>query len=316
MGKIRAKTVGDAEQEQKERDEAEARRQAKIAAAKTEGQKAKIARLSTPEVVDDGGQDAAKAEGQARSQSSGQEKKAEEAAVEAVEKTEAPAEKTESEQTEQPKEKKKVQKKGKAHERSAKYKDAASQIEKGKTYSLSQGLELLEKTHLAKFDETVELHINTVESMSGSMTLPHGTGKSTRVAILAPSKDAAAADELLKQIESGKINFDILIATPDAMPRLAKVARVLGPKGLMPNPKSGTVTPNPDAVAKQYEGGHMTFKTEAKAPVLHLVVGKMSFGKEKLSENITTALKAVKTQNMKKVVLKSTMSPAVRLAVK
>lgn len=212
--------------------------------------------------------------------------------------------------------KKTVAKTASSHGRSENYKKAAELIERGKTYSLSQAIELLEKTHLAKFDETVELHINTIGTLSGSMNLPHGTGKQTRVAILAPSKDAKAADELLKKIESGKIEFDVLIATPDAMPKLAKVARVLGPKGLMPNPKAGTVTPNPDAVAKQYEGGHMTFKTEAKAPILHLAVGKLSFGKEKLEENIKTALKAVESKNMKKVVIKSTMSPAVRLAVK
>lgn len=198
--------------------------------------------------------------------------------------------------------------------RSAKYKKVASLVEKNKIYSLAEAIELLDKTHLAKFDETVELHINTSGSLSGSMTLPHGTGKETRVAILAPSKDAAAADALLKEIESGKINFDVLIATPDAMPKLAKVARILGPRGLMPNPKSGTVTPKPEEVAKQYAGGHMTFKTEAKAPVLHLAVGKLSFGKNKLIENIQVALKAVEAKNMKKVVLKSTMSPAVRIS--
>lgn len=282
MGKVRAKTLGDQEVEQKERDEAEKRRLAKIEAAKKEGQAKKV------------------------------EKEAEETAVEEIaEETAAPQEEAQAETP-----KKKVQKKGKKRERSENYKKAAAFIEKGKTYSLSQALELLDKAHLAKFDETVELHINTVESMNGSMTLPHGTGKSTRVAILAPTKDAKAADELLKKIESGKIDFDVLIATPDAMPRLAKVARVLGPKGLMPNPKAGTVTPNPEAVAKQYEGGHMTFKTEPKAPVLHLAVGKLSFGKDKLTENIQTALKAVQSKNMRKVVIKSTMSPAVKLAVR
>lgn len=136
-----------------------------------------------------------------------------------------------------------------------------------------------------------------------------------RVVILAPGKDAAGTDALLKEIEAGKINFDILIATPDAMPRLAKVARVLGPKGLMPNPKNGTVTPNPEATAEKYAGGHMTFKTEAKAPVLHLAVGKLSFGKDKLEENIKAALKAVDSKNMKKITLKSTMSPAIRLSL-
>src|SRR6185312_3737793 len=103
--------------------------------------------------------------------------------------------------------------------RSENYKKAAAQVEKNKSYSLLQAIELLEKTHLAKFDETVELHINTIGSLSGSMNLPHGTGKQTRVAILAPSKDASAADELLKKIEAGKIDFDVLIATPDAMPK-------------------------------------------------------------------------------------------------
>ncbi|HSD98826.1 MAG TPA: hypothetical protein VLB73_03990 [Patescibacteria group bacterium] len=207
--------------------------------------------------------------------------------------------------------------KTKGRERSENYKKATSLVEKSKHYSVKEALALLDKTHLAKFDETVELHINTVaEGISGQITLPHGTGKTTRVAILAPSKDAKAADELLKKIEAGKIDFDVLVATPDAMPKLAKVAKVLGPKGLMPNPKAGTVTPNPEAVAKSYEGGQIRFKTEAKAPIMHLTVGKLSFGADKLSENIEAMLKAVKMENVKKVTLKSTMSPAIKLLVK
>lgn len=205
----------------------------------------------------------------------------------------------------------------KGRERSENYKKAAAQVDKSKQYSAKEAIELLEKTHLSKFDETVELHINTAAAgLSGTVTLPHGTGKTTRVAILAPSKDAKAADDLLKEIEAGKINFDVLVATPDAMPKLAKVAKVLGPRGLMPNPKAGTVTPNPEAVAKQYEGGQMRYKTEAKAPVIHVAVGKLSFGATKLTENITAFLNAVKMENIKKVVVKSTMSPAVRLLVK
>lgn len=207
--------------------------------------------------------------------------------------------------------------KAKAHERSDNYKKAASQIEKSKLYPVKEALELLDKTHLAKFDETVELHINTTATgLSGQVTLPHGTGKQVKVAILAPSKDAAGADELLKQIEVGKINFDILVATPDAMPKLAKVAKVLGPKGLMPNPKNGTISPNPEAVAKQYEGGQFRYKTEAKAPVIHVSVGKMSFGQEKLAQNIDAFLRAIKSENIRNVTLKSTMSPAIKLQVK
>lgn len=276
MGKVRARTLGDEEQELKEKQEAEARRLAKIEAEKAAGQ-------------------ARKAEEQTES--------SEETPSETVE--------TETKAEVKPKKKQKV---GKAKDRSENYKKALAQVEKGKQYKLEDALELVEKTHLAKFDETVELHINTAGALNGSVTLPHGTGKQTRVAILAPSKDAKAADDLLKEIESGKINFDILVATPDAMPRLAKVARILGPRGLMPNPKNGTVTPNPEAAAEKYAGGHMTFKTESKAPVLHLAVGKLSFGKDKLTDNIKAALKAIETKNIKKIIIKSTMSPAVRLA--
>lgn len=198
--------------------------------------------------------------------------------------------------------------------RSANYAAKAKLVEKNKQYSVKEALALVEKVHVAKFDETVELHINTLTTgVNGHVTLPHGTGKQTRVAILAPSKDAQAAEDLLKEIEAGKINFDILVATPDAMAKLAKVARILGPRGLMPNPKNGTVTANPEAVAKQYAGGQMNFKTEAKTPIIHLSVGKLSFGPEKLAENIAAALTAVKTANMKSAVVKSTMSPSVKL---
>jgi len=178
-------------------------------------------------------------------------------------------------------------------------------------------LGLLEKAHLAKFDETVELHINTLTTgLSGQVTLPHGTGKQTRVAIIAPASNAAAAEALLKDIEVGRINFDVLIATPDAMPKLARVAKVLGPKGLMPNPKNGTITPNPENIAKQYEGGQMQYKTEAKTPVMHVAVGKLSFGPDKLSENIEKFVATVKPENIRNITLKSTMSPAVKLLVK
>ncbi len=200
--------------------------------------------------------------------------------------------------------------------RSAKYKEAKALIEKDKMYPISQALDLVEKTHLAKFDETVELHINTTESgISGTMTLPHGTGKKTRVVVLSPSKDPKGTEEIIKEIESGKISFDVLIATPDAMPKLAKVARILGPKGLMPNPKNGTITAKPEELAKKYEGGQISFKTEAKSPIMHLVVGKLSFGKDKLSENINEALRAVQSKNIRNVTIKSTMSPGIPLAI-
>lgn len=204
--------------------------------------------------------------------------------------------------------------KNRSRSRSKKYLEVAEKVEKNKIYGLNEALSLLPSLRLAKFDETVELHMNTNGTVSGTMTLPHGTGKTTRVAI-ADGSDAKGLDELLKKIESNQLDFDVLIATPDAMPKLARVARILGPRGLMPNPKNGTVTPKPDEIAKKFAGGQTNYKTEAKAPILHMVVGKMSFGDSKLSENILVAIRTVDTKNIKNVTLKSTMSPGLKLDI-
>lgn len=201
-------------------------------------------------------------------------------------------------------------------QRSQKYQAAVKMIDKTKTYSLSDALTLLEKIKRSKFDETVELHINTTEAgLTGAMTLPHGTGKKTRVVIANPSASSGQVDALIKKIESGIIDFDILIATPSAMPKLARVAKILGPRGLMPNPKNGTITQNPDEVAKKYESGQVRFKTEAKTPIIHLSVGKLSFGDKKLAENIKEVFKTVTQGKIKNATLKSTMSPGIKIAL-
>ncbi len=198
--------------------------------------------------------------------------------------------------------------------RSQKYQLVAKLVEHNKLYPLQEALTLLPKLKISSFDETVELHINTTEpGISGSFSLPHGTGKKTRVLIADPTIDAGTVDALVKKIESGVIDFDILIATPSAMPKLARIARILGPKGLMPNPKNGTVSDKPTEAAKKFEAGQIRYKTEAKLPVLHLSVGKLSFGDKKLTENIKTVMQTVQTAKMKKVTLKSTMSPAIRI---
>lgn len=203
-------------------------------------------------------------------------------------------------------------KKTKKH--SADYLKVASQVDKNKKYALGEALEILPKLQRAKFDETVELHINTIDKgISGNVTLPHGTGKETKIAIANATEDPKAVDELVKKIEAGQIDFDVLIATPDAMPKLARVARVLGPRGLMPNPKNGTVTPKPQEVAQKFAGGQINFKTESKFPLLHMAVGKVSFGDKKLADNIKTAIGAVKTKNIRTITLKSTMSPGLKL---
>ncbi|MBI4098356.1 MAG: 50S ribosomal protein L1 [Candidatus Levybacteria bacterium] len=196
----------------------------------------------------------------------------------------------------------------KARSRSSNYTAKVMEVDKNKTYSLAQALELLKKVNLAKFDETVELHINTKEpGINGRVVLPHGTGKELRIAI--------ANDEILAEVEKGKINFDVLIAAPSMMPKLARVAKILGPKGLMPNPKNGTISENPQEAMKKFQGGQISFKTESKIPLMHLVVGKMSFGEEKLSENIIALISAIKKDRITKVTLKSTMSPSIKLQV-
>lgn len=190
--------------------------------------------------------------------------------------------------------------------RSSKYQAVANLVDRNKVYTLTEALALLPKLHLSSFDETVELHINTIQKgLTATTTLPHGTGKKVRVAI--------ANDEIIENVAKGKIDFDVLLATPIIMPKLARVAKYLGPRGLMPNPKNGTITTNPKTLAKKYEGGQTTIKTESKAPIIHLAVGKVSFGKEKLMENIKTVLNAVEIQNIKNVTLKSTMSPGIKV---
>ncbi|MDO8583269.1 MAG: hypothetical protein Q7R51_01965 [bacterium] len=211
------------------------------------------------------------------------------------------------EKTEVKKVKKAFKKENKAPH-SKNYQTVAKIVDRNKKYSLTEALDLLEKLKRSQFDETVELHINTTETgVSGIITLPHGTGKIVRVAI--------ADDDIIAEVQKGKINFDILLANPSMMPKLARVAKILGPKGLMPNPKNATLVKDPEKSAENFKKGQMNFKTEAKAPIMHLTVGKMSFGAKKLSENISALIEAIKKEKIRNVTLKSTMSPGIKLNI-
>lgn len=181
-------------------------------------------------------------------------------------------------------------------------------VSKNEKYPLEKAVSLLTQFKTGKFDETVELHINVREQgVSGTLSLPHGSGKTLRIKI--------ADDALLAAVEKGQIDFDVLVATPDMMPKLAKVARVLGPKGLMPNPKNGTVTQNPQDAVKKLSGGQIRFKTEPKTPVIHLLIGKLSFGDKKILDNAKEAISAVGPSKIKSATLTSTMSPGIKLQV-
>lgn len=206
------------------------------------------------------------------------------------------------------KKKAKKEKFAKKKSRSKKYQTVATLVDRAKLYPLSEALELLPKVGMAKFDETVELHINTIEpGIASEVTLPHGTGKQVNIAI--------ADDKLISEIEKGKIDFDVLLAQPSQMAKLAKVARILGPKGLMPNPKNGTIAQNPQEAAKKYAGGLTRLKTETKIPVMHTAVGKVSFGEKKLGENINALISSLPKGAIKNITLKSTMSPGIKLSI-
>ncbi|MCL6096319.1 MAG: 50S ribosomal protein L1 [Patescibacteria group bacterium] len=275
MGKIRVKTFGDEEEEKKQKVKLGRKKEAK-----------KIEKSSIAKATE------------------GQEAKVKAGEVPAEPEIEAKEEKTETPEPKKEK-KEKFQKKQKAFH-SNHYSSLLVKVDRSKTYPLSEALGLLLQLQRNKFDETVELHINTLTGgISGNVTLPHGTGKKTKVAVV--------TDALIAEIEKGIINFDVLVAVPQMMAKLAKVAKVLGPRGLMPNPKTGTITDKPEELVKKYEGGQINFKTEGKAPILHLTVGKMSFGAKKLEENIESLLKAVKKSNIVNITLKSTMSPGIKI---
>lgn len=294
MGKIRVKTIGIEEDEKDQKKKAKEKAEAKrIEAAKKLGESKKV-------------QDRENKEETKETESSSDAVKTETAGSETEEKAEKKVKKAKKEKFQT--------KRAKPH--SSKYMDALKLVDRNKTYTLKEALVILPKLKTAKFDETVELHINTHEKgVSGSLTLPHGTGKKMRVEIADHSVDPKHVEELVKKITAGQVDFDILIATPDTMSHLAKIARVLGPKGLMPNPKNGTVHPKPTEAAKKFEGGQINFKTEAKASIIHMTVGKVSFEEKQLSDNIKAIFQAVQTKNIKNVTLKSTMSPGIKLSI-
>ncbi|HXZ29584.1 MAG TPA: 50S ribosomal protein L1, partial [Dehalococcoidia bacterium] len=192
-----------------------------------------------------------------------------------------------------------------------KYQEASKLIDKSKTYSPEEAVELAKKAAYAKFDETVELHLrmgvdprSADQQVRGVILLPNGLGKKTRVLVFTQGEgvrlaqeagaDYAGADELIKQIEGGWLEFDVSIATPDVMPKVAKLGRILGRRGLMPNPKSGTVVQPQDLgrVISEAGKGRAEFRLDRTA-IIHLPIGKASFDKDKLLENLVAAIEAI-----------------------
>ena len=271
-------------------------------------------------------------------------KRSEKALKEAEEKAEKEARKEAGDTTPQDPEAEEARKKGPApkvrpliERRGKKYQAAAGKIEAGKVYNLTDAIKLATETATTKFDSSVEIHVRlgvdprqADQNIRSTVTLPHGTGKTVRVAVFAPEDQHAAAkkagadvigdEEFLKQLDKGTIDFDILVATPAYMPRLGKYARVLGPKGLMPNPKSGTVSADVVKAVTEAKAGKLEYRVDKQAAI-HLSVGKVSFGASKLEENARaffTSLQSQKPSSIKgqfvlSTAITTTMGPGIKV---
>lgn len=194
----------------------------------------------------------------------------------------------------------------KEKKRGVAYQKAKKAIDKNKKYSLVEAVKLLKKIKYSRFDETVELHLNVDKvGLKGEVSLPYSTGKKIRVKIV--------DEKVLADIEKGKLDFDLLVTHPSFMPKLARLAKILGPKGLMPNPKAGTISDQPEVVAKKYLSGMLRWKTESKFPLIHQAVGKISFADKQLMENISVFLKSIGLSHIKSAFIKTTMTPALKL---
>ena len=277
MGKIRIKTFGSPEEETKQKEKAKARKETKKAkkTAKAPGLKGGE-RLVTMAPTEE-------------------------------ELASMPTPPVEEKTREIPKEKEKKVKTQPTHKkRSQKYQNATKLVDKSRLYPLEEAVSLVKKTSFSRFDGSVDVHLSTTEKgLSGNVQFPHSTGKKVEVAIV--------DDKILSEIEAGKINFDVLVATPEFMPKLAKVAKILGPRGLMPNPKAGTITKEPEKLAEKLKEGQTRFKTEAEAPLVHLTVGKTSFPNKNLEENLRALIPAVGLTKIKKLTLSSTMGPGIKV---
>ncbi len=223
---------------------------------------------------------------------------------------------------------------------SKKRKTAESKVDSNKQYSLNEASSLVKQVNVAKFDASVDLHIRlgvdpkkADQAIRGTVTLPHGTGKTKRVLVLCtPEKEAEAKaagadfvglDEFVTKIEGGWVDVDVIVATPSVMPKIGKLGKVLGPRNLMPNPKTGTVTNDVAAAVNDVKGGKIAFKVD-KAGIIHASIGRVSFAPEKIAENSQELLNAIirakpssaKGTYLKGISMASSMSPGISIDTK
>jgi large subunit ribosomal protein L1 len=221
-----------------------------------------------------------------------------------------------------------------------KRKSASAKLEKNKVYSLKEASSLVKEVNTTKFDSSVDLHVRlgvdpkkADQCIRGTVSLPHGTGKTKRVLVLCtPDKEAEAKsagadfvglDEFIQKIEGGWVDVDVIVATPSVMPKIGKLGKILGPRNLMPNPKTGTVTNDVAAAVNEVKGGKIAFKVD-KAGIIHASIGRVSFAPEKITENSQELINAIikakpataKGTYLKSVFMASTMSPGIAIDTK
>ena len=221
--------------------------------------------------------------------------------------------------------------------RGKKYQDAVKSFDKANQYDVAEAISLVKKNATAKFDETIELHIKTgcdgrhaEQQIRGAVVLPHGTGKTKKVLVVAEGEkaqeakdagaDIVAGKEILEDIKKGWLDFEVMIATPNMMAELGKLGRILGPKGLMPNPKTGTVTMDVAKAVQETKAGKVTYRTDKEGNV-HLPIGRVSFDDAKLVENFNTIYDLIvrlkptsaKGTYIKNIAVSSTMGPAIKV---
>ncbi|MBI4035774.1 50S ribosomal protein L1 [Candidatus Daviesbacteria bacterium] len=214
---------------------------------------------------------------------------------------------------------KKPQKPGKEKPRSKKYQELTKDLDRNKNYPLNEAIETVKKLSYSKFEGSLEAHINTATTgIRGLVSLPFASGRKLRIIAFGNGAETSGADtagteDTIESINKGKIDFDIVVTTPAWMSKLAKVARILGPRGLMPNPKNGTITDDLKRSVEGFQAGKTEYKTESKAPVIHMALGKINQPTEELSANIKTLLQTLGKTRVKKVTLSPTMGPSVKL---
>jgi large subunit ribosomal protein L1 len=222
---------------------------------------------------------------------------------------------------------------------SKRYKQLSEKIDNTKKYTVEEAAAFMQELKSANFDETVEIAMNlnvdprhADQMVRGAIVLPHGTGKVVRVAVFAKGAkadeakaagaDIVGTDDLVEQIQGGNINFDVVVAAPDCMGLVGKIGRILGPKGMMPNPKTGTVTPDVATAVNNVKGGQVAFRVDKKGNI-HAGIGKVSFDAAKISDNIKAFVTAINKQKpasakgryIKNAALSLTMSPAIKFDV-